>query len=734
MNSSGSEQIERTAVAPGDVGGLATRLRNVQVALRDDLETTRHLFRGEPAYVIRDPLTFQSHRLDPRDYEVLVRISPSRTLGANFDELVATSRLKQGDEEAFYRFVLSLHRLGFLNLPVSDEKLLYRRAQMRQSARVRQRWLGWLFLRIPVWNPDAFLGRTLHLARPIFSRWFLLVWLTLLTVAGYVAVQRWQDLREPLNGLLAARNLPLIWLTLIVLKVLHEFGHAYACRLLGGHVPEMGVYLILGTPCAYVDASASWGFPRRIHRVIVCLAGMYVELAIAALAVIVWAATSPSLLNAVAYNVIFLAGSVTVLFNINPLMRYDGYYILSDLLEIPNLRQRSTQCLIAALKRIALGLRVAEPPADPRLRATLLAFGALSLLYRALVLIGIVVVIALKLPIVGWTIGCLYAGGMALRSGRRLTRYLWCGPETAPVRSRAIAVSVLLLLGAPLAVFAIPLRTNVYAAAVLTPGVETVVRASVPGILRGIDVLPGDRVTAGQALAELENDVLLGEVDESRSRVDAARIRRDAYLAASPSRASQEAQRLSAHECDLRQRSREAEQLRVRAPRDGVLVEMIRETDLGRFLDAGALLATIGGDGWTARAILTEDELVAALPRVGDAAEFRSAALGTRSLRGRIEAIRPLGSRQVEWTALTLRGGGSIATETGNDAAAQPFFEITVSIPAEATAGDAASGDDLSTALRAGLAGQVRLAAARESLARHVFRRMLRFANLLERE
>ena len=126
--------------------------------------------------------------------------------------------------------------------------------------------MGFLFLRVPLWNPDAFLDRTVGLAKSLFSRPAFLFWALLLLSAGVILIRRWGELTEPLQGLLAAGNLPLMWITLVVLKVFHEFGHAYACKHYGGQVPEMGAYLIVFTPCAYMDATASWGFTSKRER------------------------------------------------------------------------------------------------------------------------------------------------------------------------------------------------------------------------------------------------------------------------------------------------------------------------------------------------------------------------------------------------------------------------------------------------------------------------------------
>jgi len=732
---------------------LAARLRHVRVGVRADLDTTRHVFRGRPSYILRDPLTFQSHRLDPADYEILVSLDASRSLGEIFADLVQRGKLTRAEEQRYFEFVFLLHRLGFLRLPLSDDKLLYRRYRARQQARRRAKLLSLLFLQIPLWNPDAFLERTIRYARPLYSRTAFGLWAVMTVAAVLVAAGRWHDLQQPLNGLLAARNLPLIWLTLIVLKVLHEFGHAYACKYFGVHVPEMGVYLIAFTPCAYVDATGSWGLTRRSQRIVIGLAGMYVESAIAALALFVWSATSSPLLSALAYNVIFLAGVTTVLFNINPLMRFDGYYVLSDLLEIPNLRARANRVVLDAAKRHLLGVNLPPPPMTRGLRGTLFVFGVCAAVYRTLVILGIAALVASKLFLVGLMIAVGYVARLAYDLGRRLTMYLWHGEETAPVRARAIAVGVLFLVGVPLAAAIIPVPANVYAAALVGAERETVVRAELPGFLQSVIAERGAPVAPGALLVELDDDAAREALAEAQSRLDAARIRRDAYRVDRPALAQQEQQRVSACEQEVARRTDQLAALRVCAPVAGRVVACRPRTDAGRYVEVGSEIATIVAGRWQVRALLTEEQMSAASPQAGDAAEFRPAG-GGRAWPGVVTRVRPAAlaammpgsvspaavpSLPPDLAALTHLGGGDIVVDPDSGQTRQPYFELTITLDECATAGMPAglvaeAAPVRAAALRHGVTGRVKLRGRAEPLALQLYRRFASFNDRLRQD
>ncbi len=705
--------------AAGSPPSLAARLAKVRVSARQDLEVTRHLFRSRPAYIVRDPLTFQNHRFDPGDYELFVAITADRTLGEIFTHLVAQGKATPGDEAAFYQFIVSLHRLNFLNLPVSDEKLLYQRHQARQRARRREKMMGFLFLRVPLVNPDAFLDKTIRYARPVFSRWAFVAWLLLVGTAAFTAARNFGELINPVQGVLAARNLPLMWLTLVGLKVLHEFGHAYACKLYGGRVPEMGAYFIIFTPCAYVDATACWGFTKRHQRLVVCLAGMYIESVAAALAVFAWAFSGPGLLHDVAYNVVFLAGVVTVLFNINPLMRYDGYYVLSDLLEIPNLRQRASNQMAATLKRLFVGVKVPHVAANRRERLLLTTYGIAASVYRTMLVLAISAMLASKMFLVGMGVAGFYVGSTVVGLVRKLARYLWFAQETAPVRRRAIALSVILLGGIPTVVLLVPWRGRVQAAGVLAASQETVIRAPMAGFVAKTGVEPGDAAQPGELLVQLTSDALDETIASVSAAIEASDIRRYAYEVDEPSRAMEEAKQGTVYRADLDRWTQEQSARTVQAYAAGLVLDCLRPRDIGRFVAEGEPVATLAAGHWQVRALLTEEQVADAQPKPGDTVEVRVCADPSSVLTGVVQRVASAGSKTVPVEALTHLGGGDIAIDPLTGQAGQPYFEVTVDL------------DRPISPMGHGMSAQVRFHAGAHSLGTQAARRLIRFLNRL---
>ncbi|MHC4797096.1 MAG: efflux RND transporter periplasmic adaptor subunit [Planctomycetota bacterium] len=711
---------KKAVTAPTPEPQLADRLRKVHVGIRQDLEVTRHLFRGKTVYVICDPMTLENHQLEPTDYTVFVAINREQSLGDIFADLVERGVTTSEKEEGFYRFILTLHRMNFLNLPISDGKLLYERYLARKHARKKEMLIGFLFLRIPLINPDLFLNKTISTVKFLFSRWFFAIWLLLISAAGFVAFCHFDELIEPIQGILVIGNLPLMWLTLIGIKILHELGHAYACKYFGGHVPEMGIYLIAFTPIAYMDATASWGFTRKRERIIVCLAGMYVESMVAAIALFIWCVGSPGLIHDLAYNIIFLASVLTILFNINPLMRYDGYYILSDLLEIPNLRQRSIRYIKSVLKRLILGVQNDNGSIPLRQRNIFLSFGIATTIYRCVIMLAIAALVAYKMFIVGLVIAATFLGGIIINNLKRFIQYLWHDEETAPVRIRAIVVGLVILIGTPAVLLYIPIRSTITAPGELGTTQESVVRARVDGYIKNVTVQIGQNVESDHVLMELTNDACHEDIAQASAELELSNIRQDAYRVEDPGKAAQEKERAGFYRKELKKRQAELADLMVLSETPGRIIDCLRTSDIGLFVRQGQLLATIASGSWQVRTIMTEEEVTDAQPAVGDSVEVRTSAKPGQVLSGQVTQILPAGSRNINSDSMTQVGGGDIAVDPQTGQAGQPYFQVVIDLPGYNNA-----------CLYHAMTCKVQFRSASHSIGITIFRVLRRFTNSL---
>ncbi len=663
--------------APPAQPTLAERLQGVVATVRGELDISRHVFRAGASYVIRDPVTFATHRFDPEDYQVLSALRTERTLGETFNHLVSAGALEHEDEQDFYAFILDLHQRSLLSLPINDADALYRRYERRQRAQRLSKILGVFFMRVPVGNPNALLTRTLPVFGWLFTKPALFAWLLLTLAAGFVALTRWDELATPMQTVIQGNNAFMLIAALIGLKIVHEFGHAYACRAFGGHVPEMGVYLVLFTPLAYVDATDSWTFTRTRRRAVVTLAGVYFESIIGACAVFVWAWTEASTLHTLAYQVILLSTVTTLLFNLNPLLRYDAYYLVSDLVGIPNLRARCQESVIALLKRLAYGLR-RTPEGEPiRPHAGLAAFGLAQCGYRVLIMTTLVTVLTMKFGSLGIVLAIVLIGLTLNRLVTSLVRYLANSAELAGRRLRAIAATCTIATLAALAIAAVPLPWPIAARGVVSFETVETVRAPVQATLVALPVRLGQTTRTGDALALLESEWLETEVETLTAELQAERARASRAAARSPGEGALAAAAVREASARLDRVQEQAASLRIAAPADGRVLELATRST-GIALNPGDPIAVFGAGVPEAVFHIREFEFESLGLSLGDEVICRAPAHPEREITGHVAHIGRVGARDIERRIATGAPQGLVPLNAATGRAADPYFEVRV--------------------------------------------------------
>lgn len=700
---------------------MADRLGEVCIDLRSDLEVSRHVFRGDAHYVLRDPISFASHSFVLADYSILTALRSGQTLGETFASLVEKGELHEEDAERFYNFIFSLHKLGFLALPISDEKTLYKRYAARRAAKRAAAAKSVLFFRIPMFDPDRFLERTIPYLRPLFSPAAFVLWGLTMALAGWVVSRNWTEFTAPVGDIFSSDNLPVLWITLIALKVFHEFGHAYATKAFGGRVPEMGLFFMIFTPCAYVDASAAWGFPRKRERIFVCLAGMYVELFIAAVCLMAWSVLPPGFWRSVMHNAVMLASIITIGFNINPLMRYDGYYALSDAVEIPNLRARSQAYGISVLKRVMLGVRTTQKRMGLGLRSFLLMFGIAGGMYKITLVLGISATIAMKFPVLGMVMGGTYLMNEVFGTAKRALPYLWRSEETASVRGWAMALSMILLGGVPMALFAIPVPASVVTRAVLGTQEEIFLRAESPGFLEALPVERGDDVIRGEMVIQLSDPTAGARLEEARARLIAAKFSLARSRQVDPGLAAKDAKTVEQLQKEVRARTQDLQALRISSPTAGTLARTLDNLEIGRYVQRGEPVAAVASGKSVVHALLTEEDIAATQPVAGERIEFRSASNPSVVLVGRITRVAPAGRREFDQSFTRFLDPSDYAVNPATGLSNRSQFEIEAELDISPDA----------TQPRSGMTGHLRLQGPPESIGVRLIRKTQTFIRRL---
>lgn len=668
--------------------------RQLRTGLRSDLQITRQLTKGKPVYIIYDPVSFQSHRLSLTDYRVAACLDETRTLDQSFLETVTEELLSPEDEADFFQFVSRLESLALLTISNHDAKVLFNRFKQKTADSTKAKWLSFLFLTIPLSNPDKFLDRSVGRFRFLFSSTVLLAWIVLGLFATALVVNKWAEFVEPLNGLLAVRNLLFMSLAFVALKVWHELGHGYACKHFGGRVPEMGCKLMAGMPLAYVDASSAWSFPKRSHRIMVMLGGMYFESLVAIPAVFIWAFAPDSFIGACAYQLIFMAGVATVFFNANPLMKYDGYFVLSDLLGIPNLRARSKRETLSTLKHYALGLEPDSPAANQTEHISLLSYGVLSSIYATMLMITIPLMLASRFQVLGLLVGAIQIGTTLFVVPKKLHEYLFHSPETEPVRPRARRVGYALAIGTPLILLLCPIPTGLRIDGVVSAEQSTVLRAKTPGVVLSVDAVPRTDVVASQALITVENiDAKIASQIESAmadtskrsahfiSRIDLSEGAKRQAIATERQATANAAQA-------------SAEELTIRAPHEGRLSYILPKRAVGNYVVTGDPVAKLVSGKTIVRAWLDEGQLHTANIKPGATVSVRMADRASKNYRGTILSVAPANAAEFEDLSLTTSGEGDILIDPLTGLTSKSLFQLQIAVPS-------LSSEDAAQAVRA---------------------------------
>ncbi len=576
--------------------------------LRPDLVLVEQTYRGEQSYIVKDPQSRKYYRFRPVEIMVMQTLDGKHTPAEAAAALAGEGiRVSPAGVEAF---TAKLSGMGLCERTLREHSVL----QMERLRADRTRRLSrgvfqgdLMRLRWSVGDPDALFDRWLPRLRFFFTRTFLVISVALFAVYLLVLGLKWEEFSQALADLytlnVGLETLAVLWLTGIVIIVIHELGHGLTCKYFGGQVHEIGAMLIYFEPAFFCNVNDAWTFPELRARLWVTAAGSWIQLVIASVAAVVWwAATPGTMLSDVAFAAVLIGGITTVFMNANPLIPLDGYYALSDYLEVPNLRQRAFAHLSWLVKTRLLGLDFPMPSADAREQRVFLVYGGLASAYIGLILsffaatafgwltrwlgsVGLVIFLVglfvmLREPLRG-----------GLRTARMAIRQHRAAWKKGPWRTRlSVAVPAVVVLGALL-----PWPITITGPFVAAPVLSMPLAAPDSGIIQRVQVREGTRVAAGAPLVQIRNLQLERELIASRRISDSLATRsaqarsssRFAEAAGLDAERSSEAARMAG----LRQR---VEALRIRALGGGVVITRRPEELVGRWVASGATVLELG--------------------------------------------------------------------------------------------------------------------------------------------
>jgi putative peptide zinc metalloprotease protein len=662
------------------------RVADRKPKLRSHARLYRHRYRGEVWYLLQDPASTRVHRFTPAARLIIALMDGERNVAQLWE--IANKHLGEDapSQDDMIQLLGQLHAADLLQSDVTpDVAELFTRGERQDRVRNRQSFANPMAIRLPLWDPDKFLNHFKGLLGLIWGRWGALVWCAVVLPAFFLVSPHWPELTNDLSGrVLAFNNLFALYLAFPVIKALHELGHATAAKAGGAAVHDMGIVLLVLVPVPYVEASATSVFKSKYKRAIVGAAGILVELFVAALAFYLWLLIEPGPVRAVLFNVMLIASVSTILFNGNPLLRYDAYYILADLIEIPNLAARSARYWGYLIERYILGIRETEPPnASISEKAWFAFYGLASTIYRIMVTVLIAIFIAGQFFVIGVLLALWAVGAMAIFPLIKAVRHLAYNPRVRRHRSRAIAVVTGIVFALGTFLLFVPMPYHSHAEGVVWLPEQAMVRAGANGFLGELLVEPGTRVLKGDALVRCYDPAVQAQQRRSEAKVAELEAEYTAQFATDRSKAQIARDKLDSERTSLALIRERAAELVVRANSDGVFIAPQMADMPGRHYRKGQLLGYVIGKVQPVVRVVVPQDAIERVRLATDRVRVRLVDQPEAVLEGKVLRAVPAGGEYLPSLALAAEGGGEIATDprdTKGPKALQRMFEFDVEL------------------------------------------------------
>lgn len=664
------------------------RVAETKPRLRRHAQIHRQRFRGQLWHIVQDHQTGRFHRVSPAAYLLICLMSGQRTM----QDIWETVGNRMGDDpptqDETIQLLSQLYNSDLLRGEIAPDMIeMARRAQKQKTQNLFLRIRNPMALRFPLFDPDRFLDATMPIFRLVFTKIGFLIWLAVVFAGISIAALEWPVLTaNATDRILAAQNVIMILIAYPLIKALHEMGHAYAAKIWGGEVHEMGIMLLILMPIPYVDASSSLAFREKWRRAVVGGAGIMVELFLAGLAAIVWYLVEPGLVRAFAFNVMLIGGVSTLLFNGNPLLRFDGYYVLCDLLEMPNLGSRSNKYILELIRKYVLRIDEHRAKSDTRGEKIWLVFYGLSaFVYRIFVMLAIALFIAGELFFIGVLLALFAVYSMFLSPVFKGFRFLATSPKIR-YRQRAFAIVggfIALVLGL-LVLVPVPYGTIVQGVVWLPE--NSLVRAETDGTIDKILSPPNEQVTTGGALFSLSDPIIKARVSLYEAELQEYQLRLDAVKVLDLVQADILREQIRHTKAGLSLDLERLEKLTVRSPNEGIFIVRDVKNLRGRFVKNGNLMAyVVGKSDPIVRVVVPQDEVDLVRSRTKKV-ELRFADNLHDVVAGYILREAPAALDNLPSQALSTSGGGDVAVDSANPnnyRALESLFQIDIGVENE---------------------------------------------------
>lgn len=669
---------------------LWQRLESLRPSLPRHIHIQRRDYQGELWYLLQDKTTGRFHRLTPSAWRLINAMNGHRSLIQVLAEASRPELYNSPDDiptrDDLIHLLQYLHVADLLvcDIPPNTQELFARRE--KKKSQVWQRLLvNPLSWNIPLGNPNQLLDKCMPLARVLATRSMGFIWLLVVGFAVLQAGVHWTELTHgQLDRVLSPSNLFLLWLTYPLFKILHELGHGLFTKVWGGQVNDCGVIFMLGTPLPYVDATAATGFPFKHQRLMVGAAGMAVELFLAALALLLWLQLPHGFWRDFLYNIILIGSVSTLFFNGNPLMRYDGYHLLTDLIDTPNLATRANQQLLYWVKRYAYAMQdVFSPAASQREAILFTTYSLAAFFYRLLVLFGIIFLVASYFPMAGLVIGGWLIAVQLFWPLFKGVVFLVNDKQLAAQRTRAVSVTAISFSIVILFILIIPLPYSTTVEGVVWLSDDARVKAKASGEVIESAVKDGEAVTQGQLLVRLSNPVLRARLAGLQLRLQEYEVRYQREWGVDLGQAQIVEEDIAAIKEELALLQSRVDNLALRSPSAGIFRRSQPHMLQGSFVHEGDELAIIEKPETLRVRIALLQEDMGDLTGAKDEIFLRFASAPSQKWAAKAVSGDPIASQQLPSAVLGTLGGGRIpvdATQSAGTSVKEKVFLVDLAV------------------------------------------------------
>lgn len=648
------------------------------VVLKPQIESSQHFYRGEKWYVLRDKSKRKHIRINARAYKIISLLDGKLTILDIFQALE-----KQGFEiEEVVDTVQHLFSVNFLTNAgslVSQQKA-FKLLHSHLVTKHQSRAFNPLMIKLPLINPNEFLSNTLEYVKPFFSNIFVCFSGCVIFYAILQTTINLDNIAIAMNSdLIKPSNLTLMFAIYVVMKLVHELSHAYTLRNWGGEVREMGVSFLVLMPIPYVEASDAWFISSKKKRIIISSIGIAAEVFIASVALLVWVSVGPGIISDIAFNTMLIGSLSTILFNANPLLKFDGYYILQDWLEIPNLASRSNQYWKGLIKHYFCGL-----PKDKSIevnnssRFWLRVYAPCAFVYRMLLLVTITLLLTKQYLFIGVMLACWAVFMQVILPLKKIADFIFFDEKLKEKRKQVIVKSLTLITSIIYILFLVPAPLNSSTQGVLSVTGKSEIVQNQNGFLEKIYVNSGDHVNEGTELmrfrnAELETELTVkqAQLEELQARLKGTKLEQR-ILYRKTNRA------IDALEYELAQLQTRVENLTVKSQSAGIFYKADLQILEGQYVPRGQLIGYLrSSDNLVIRAVVDQQSL-ALIEKGVKQIEFRLAEAPEHIFTASISHESIKSSTNLPSAALGAMGGGRIVvTQEGEGIVAnEGYFSI----------------------------------------------------------